>query len=108
MTAPEICDMAGHGESPEELDGPGQLLWYRVRDIYHDFERQRITIEEARKKKGRAILDYNRDRAKIKDGAAAMKRMADLYASVEIACAAFRKDPTVEHGRAIIEAIHGI
>lgn len=108
MTAPDICDMAGHGERPDELDGPGQLLWYRVRDIYHDFERQRITIEEARKRKGRAILDYNRDRAQIRDGRAAMKRTADLFSAMERTTTAYRKNRTLENADAILIALHGI
>lgn len=108
MTAVDICAMVARGESPERLDGPGQLLWYRVRDIKRDYSRRTITEAEARERKKRAILDYNRDSVALKDAHAAYKRTADLFARVELACAAYRKNKTLEAADAIITAIHGI
>lgn len=107
MTAPEICDAAGRGEKPEGLDAAGELLWYRVSDIYAAHKRGTITPAEGKSQKAKAVLAYNMDHAHIEGGKAAMQRTAEFFARVEIACDIYRHDRTIEHADAMLEAIHG-
>lgn len=78
MTAPEICDAAGRGEKPEGLDAAGELLWYRVSDIYAAHKRGTITPAEGKSQKAKAVLAYNMDHAHIEGGKAAMQRTAEF------------------------------
>lgn len=107
MTVPEICEFAGHGIKPTDMTNMEELLWYRVRDIYLAHEAGAITAAEGKSRKSRAILDFNADRAAIEGGKAAMKRTAELFARVELACARWRKTRDPEAADALIVAIHG-
>jgi hypothetical protein len=88
---------------PEGMDYPDQILYLSLSLLYARYRMKQITREQASKEKNMLLDEYEMYKKNWK--------MADewclIIKATEAARAEFRKNPSIENGYNVIEAIEG-
>lgn len=102
MDEKTIARLALNGESPESAQPYEWLLWYRLRDIYGEYEDGAITIDQAREKKQTAINSFRSEKE-------AWERTFLFWKRIEAAAVTYAKsEGRTEAGDTFYEAVYGL
>lgn len=101
MTVDEISRLAYSGTPPDTAQSHEWLLWFRLREIYQRVLSGLDTKTAGRIAKDDAIRKYNADLVQFELSVLLWKR-------IEGPGTAFAKEPTVENGIRLYEAVYGI
>ena len=101
MTVDEISRLAYSGTPPDTALSHEWLLWFRLREIYQRVLSGMDTKTAGRLAKEDAVLRYEADRDQF-------ERTVLFWKRIEVFGTAFAKNPTVENGIRLYEAVYGI
>ena len=113
MTAEEIKKLAltgSKGESPDDwqwFSAADKLLWYQCNEIYGKFRTGAISQEEGRKEITKSISEWEANKSSAERSFAIHKRLARLYADIEVKASAFSRNPCIDTAKAIIDELYG-
>lgn len=109
MTLQDLKICAYNGIKPSEpLCCPERAFFLQAKEIYARFYDKRITQEESAEAMKQAILAYKQDMQERQNGIDALQRTGQLYASIELATTAYRKERTLKNADKLWEAIYGV
>ena len=101
MTVDEISRLAYSGTPPDTAQSYEWLLWFRLREIYQRVLSGMDTKTAGRLAKDDAVQKFNADRDQF-------ERTVLFWKRIEGPGTAFAKEPTVENGIRLYEAVYGI
>lgn len=108
MTATEISKLASRGTTPsDEMTCPERCLFYELRDIYKQHRDGTITLKEGENRKQKALRRFERDSYEFTQGKDILRLHGEMWRKIEATANAYRKDPTIEHADAFLEAVYG-
>lgn len=110
MTTEEISKLARSGSLPQEslLTCPERCLYFTLVNLYAEYKQKKITAEQGEKEKKAAIMQYQRDTADYLRHRNLILHYSQLWQNIELAASAYRKEPSIEHADAFLEAVYGV
>ena len=106
MTPKEIVDLAASGAAMPPLKLPERVLWMTVETIKRGEKSGYIGPAVTAVRIERALKMYDIDKREYQLNTEAQYAFARFWKAVEFAATAYRKEPTEENGRKLLEAIY--
>lgn len=108
MTHEEIARAASKGRMPDEpMTCPERCYFYAMRDIYRQFHDGSITRQDGEKSKQKALRQLQEDEAVFYQGKEIQRLHGEMWGKIEASGSLYRKEPTIEHADAFLEAVYG-
>lgn len=108
MTVEEISKLASRDTTPsDEMPCPERCLFYELRDIYKLHREGQIARTDAEKRKQKALRRFEQERNEFTKGKEILRLHAEMWRKIEATANAYRKEPTIEHADAFLEAVYG-
>ena len=108
MNHEEIARFASKGRMPEEpLTCPERCYFYEMMEVYRQFKEGTITKHDGEVRKQRALKQLQEDNALFAQGKEILRLQAEMWRKIEASGSLYRKEPTLEHADAFLEAVYG-
>lgn len=93
---------------PAKATPAEELLYFRAAELFDMFNRKMITKECATQRKHAIIADFKAQNAATAHTKQLNAQTAELFKGIELACAAYCKNRTLENADNLVYAIHHI
>lgn len=87
---------------------PERMLWYEYSDLYRRFRAGAIQKEQAEAERNRIMRQYETDSTVQEMSDRVFQAQANLWKRIEAAANAYRRERTLEHADAFIEAVFNV
>lgn len=109
MDIDKISVFAAKGEMPKENISLSEwLLFYRLRDLYRDFEKGNVGIESGKEKKDKIIKQFKSDNEQERRVSEHYKRLNETMKRIEISAMNYAQNKTIENADRFMEAVYGV
>ena len=109
MTAEEIGRFAAAGKMPDvKMTCPEKCLFYELRDLYAMHKENRLTKADGERMKNESLKEFKKNVEELNCSKALLRHEANMWQKIEMTAMAYRKEPTIEHADAFIEAVYGV
>lgn len=108
MTIEQISEHAYANTEPERETLPERALRLALQRVYRQHRSGAINAEQGAELKRAAIRQYNLDCDGYNQMQDVLAQHAALWRRIEGAANTYRKDPTIAHADAFLEAVYGV
>lgn len=109
MTIEEISKYASTGTRPgKAMNCAERCLFYELKEIYSEYRDNRITRAMGDQRKQEAVKQYQKDMEELAFARKFLQHQGKMWSAIEKAGTDYRKEPSIEHADAFIEAVYGV
>ena len=83
-------------------------LFYALKELYSNYRQKLISKAEGERTKKEILRQYEEEKEKATRATKYADKAAKMWREIEAAGSAYRKEPTIEHADAFLEAVYGV